>query len=176
MRLDEFTQYPLYHWMNHKKAINVFNSNSIPANWKHDIPGIGEKYGNSFSRNSRFTFQDNFVRLTVDKNKIKETNKIIPLDAEYVYGGGKIQDRIYNKKYQQYLYMEEFVINDIVDLNKKLISIELFKPDFNTQLQYILNTIEEAEKYSKKFNIPLTINSDLKRYIKKQLEYRVLDE
>ncbi|MFA5490104.1 MAG: hypothetical protein WC284_12930 [Candidimonas sp.] len=162
--------------MNHKKAINVFSNNVILARWKHDIPGIGEKYGNSFSRNSRFTFQDNFVRLTVDKNKIKETNKIIPLDAEYVYGGGKIQDRIYNKKYQQYLYMEEFVINDIVDLNKKLISIEVFKPDFNTQLQYILDTIEEAEKYASYYNIMLNIETKLTNYIEKELEYRDLDD
>jgi hypothetical protein len=88
----------LYHGMGYRKALDVFYADAMPAKYAHKFPIFGKEkdfdyhqnparwsnsvYGNSFTRNKRLAWD--FVQITVDKNILAQTNKIVPLDGQLV--------------------------------------------------------------------------------------------
>jgi len=53
----------------------------MPARWEHIIPIFGKIKGKSFLRNKNFKglYSNHFIRITIDKNNLKNNNKIIYL-------------------------------------------------------------------------------------------------
>lgn len=86
----------LYHGMDYGKALDVFYLDAMPAKFAHKFPIFGKEkdfdyyknpkrwennvYGNSFTRNKRLAWD--YVQITVDRNILAQTNKIVPLDGE----------------------------------------------------------------------------------------------
>ena len=88
---------PLYHGMQVDKTLSVLNTDYMPANWQHNIPGVGRVNGNSFSRNKLYGINtdiaDYFIQLTIDRVKLAHDHKIIPLNAELVWRLAQINNR-----------------------------------------------------------------------------------
>ena len=182
--LNEAREGYLYHGMELGKAESVFKTDTMPARWKHTIPGYGVVHGNSFSRNKRLRW--GYVTITVDQNKLAQNNKIIPLNSDYVYMhkggdpmkplnlGPDVSDRshtsiyTYDKKKPDEFMQEEFVIGDIKNLHNKIVRIDLQK---DTKFASTMSSPYRAEfihialvikKYAEKYNIPFSIDSKLK--------------
>lgn len=174
----------LYHGMELDKAINVFKNDMMPAQWEHNIPGIGRVKGNSFTRNKLLRW--GFVKLTVDQQKLAQNNKIIPLDADYVHlqrfnkseksipWNAKISDRsqisphTWFKKTPEEFLQEEFVIGDIKNLHTKIVKIEL---RLDTRFTHNLGDVPKrlfvraakyVKEYADKYNIPFEIDKGIK--------------
>ncbi len=171
IQLNEVIEDNLYHYMSPQKALSVFSSDDMPGKWVHNIPELGEVKGNSFTRNKRFSGSSNnrFIKLTVDKNKLQANNKIIPLDAEKVYtytrkrqeqpknaskfSDIRISDRSLNKRFRDHAMSEEFVVGDIVNLNRMLIKIEIVQnPIISNELD-ANQAADLAEEYAEKHGI-----------------------
>ncbi len=167
IQLNEVIEDNLYHYMSPEKALSVFSSDAMPGKWIHDIPGLGERKGNSFTRNKNFpgSASNKWMRITVDKQKLAQTNKIIPLDAERIYqytnkrwersenppsfSDIKHSDRkIHNKTG---VFAEEFIIGDILNLHRDIKKIEIISDSMFSNSN--LASVEVAEKYSEKYGI-----------------------
>jgi hypothetical protein len=161
--LFEGTHGSLYHVMDEEKAWFVFANNIMPARWEHRV-GNREIKGNSFSRNSKFWFnQFKKVKITVDRKALLARNKVIPLDAEFVYSkkyyGDDItawtnppRDREMNNRGTS--FQEEFVIGDIRDLHKIIERIDI--RDIRSQ-----ELVELITQYCTKYSIPLYNQTEL---------------
>ncbi len=78
---------PLYHWVDKSKLYSILQEDEMKGYWFHIIPeGNRRVYGSSLTRNKRFVYPDRVGRLTFDQGKLAQTNRIIPLDAEVVFG------------------------------------------------------------------------------------------
>jgi len=160
--INESREADLYHWMHYNRLDIVLQENKLSGVWEHELPYTNKQLkGTSMSRNPYF-YLGRPVRLVFDQEKLSQTNKIIPLDAERVYqytskyqGWEKSPDR--NKRLKT-LMAEEFVIGDIVPLNKYLKRIEYIDldryPNFPRHKEEE-TTINEMVRYSKQFRIPL---------------------
>ena len=167
--LNEGREAPLYHGMRFGKAIWVFNNDILAAGWEHDIPGIGKVKGNSLSRNKLLRY--GHIVLTLDQQKISQTNKIVPVDGEYIHYLTKnsplaqyAKDRkpvsVYGqKRSSKHTLSEEFVIGDINPLHKYLLNVSFGEPDFgndNPDKKEILRLIKFCQVYCTKWNIPFS--------------------
>lgn len=189
MRYDEIINEshssPLYHMMNIYKAQNVFQLDMMKAKWEHEIPGIGKVLGNSFTRNNRLKWVGRCIRITIDQEKLRHQNKIIPLDGQYcfinhsdssipvdIFIGNNpikvsskrdIRDRTISAHHIDYLdeLNEEFVIGDIKNIHKIITNIYLFKGrDVYLNDHERHQAIEACENYSQKWNITIKIDND----------------
>lgn len=133
----EAREAPLYHWVGNDKLLPILDQDKMEAYWEHQIPGQAQQYsyGNSMSRNPRFTYPEvgRKTRLIFDQGKLAQTNKIIPLDAERTFhtaqGAGAADFTIDRDKPQagetdRNVMAEEFVLGDIKPLHKYLLKIE----------------------------------------------------
>lgn len=166
--ITEAREAPLYHGMDSKKALAVFSNDILPAQWTHNIPAMGKVTGNSFSRNKLLKYA--YVVITVDQHRLSQTNKIIPLDGEYVHRAidgtpspsKSARDRnaidVYGqKKKPKHLLSEEFVVGDIKPLHKYIIGIKISEPDFGSELlnkSKLLQVTKFCREYAEKWNIP----------------------
>ena len=156
---------PLYHLMTAKKTVAVFEADEIVPQWEHDIPGIGQEKGTRMSRNQYFRFgYGSVVRLTFDQNRLAQTNKIIPLDAErihYYTSFGKTHDNIRDRKMHRlapdHAFAEEYVLGPIKPLHRYLTGIsilgfrvgsDVFRADKPSQQRFIGFVKEYAKRYS----------------------------
>ena len=182
--LNEAREGYLYHGMEFGKAESVFKTDTMPARWKHTIPGYGVVYGNSFSRNKRLRW--GWVTITVDQNKLAQNNKIIPLNSDLVHMhrgqdpknlidfGSHVNDRsqqsmhTYSQKKPDEFMQEEFVIGDIKNLHTKIVKIEL---RLDTRFTHNLGDVPKrlfvraakyVKEYADKYNIPFEIDKGIK--------------
>lgn len=164
--LFEGREAPLFHFMDNEKATSVFSKDAMPAYWEHEVPGIGEVKGNSFSRNQHFLYVGRPVKITVDQARLAQTNRIVPLDGERIFRtskGGEARpghaDRVMNSRKGHTQLAEEFVIGDIKSLHRVLTGIELQNPNvYHMSGQEIILLDELTRSYAEKFNIPLTVH------------------
>jgi hypothetical protein len=166
---EKVEQNELYHVMDSVKAHDAIKHNKLRAWWRSKIDG-DIKTGTSFSRNSRFWFYDRkWVKLTVDRNKLKARNKIIPVDAEFVvrdtHGmSSRAHDRHMNANHQ--VMAEEFVIGDIAPLNRVVKSVELRFPQ-STHVHEMHEVLDAVEEWCESYNIPLVLDPKIKQHIEK---------
>jgi len=168
--LNEGRDAPLYHGMTPAKARSVFTRDTLPASWTHNIPGLGKVQGNSFSRNKLLKY--GYVVITVNQTKLAQTYKIIPLDGEYVHSARHdgvpstlpyARDRnainmFGDKKLPAQLLSEEFVVGDISNLHKYILSISVGESDFGREIlkkNQILELRKFSQRYADKWNIEL---------------------
>lgn len=167
--LEKVEQNELYHVMDTAKAHDVFKHNKIRASWKSKIDGRIQD-GSSFTRNPRFWFYDKkWIKLTIDRNKLKARNKIVPVDAEFTVRATHgmrtmAHDRHINKNEQ--VMAEEFVIGDITQLNRVVKQVELrFPASVSTyDMHEVLDAVEE---WCESYNIPLVLDPKIKQHIEK---------
>lgn len=183
--LAEARQAPLYHNMTEQKAQYVFTKDAMPARWTHNIPNFGKVSGNSFTRNKFLQQEQNsVVRLTVDQARLAQTHKIIPLNAELIHGFTQHNDFLNDidvppEPLSQYQarkeqpddrskpdkdrFDEEFVIGDIKQLHRYVTQIDIWG-DLNyaeDQGRFLIAMM----KYAKKFNIPVNIPENAKKFV-----------
>lgn len=181
--VNEGRDAPLYHIMGEQKAQYVFTKDVMPARWTHNIPGVGKVSGNSFSRNKFLQQEQNMVvRLTVNQSLLARNHKIIPLNAELVHSFTQHNDFLNDygmppETLSQYKpeepddrtkpdvdrFDEEFVVGDIKQLHRYIISIDIWG-DLNyaeDQGRFLIAMM----KYAKKFNIPVNIPDEAKAFV-----------
>lgn len=182
--LTEGRDAPLYHVMGEEKAANVFATDTMLPRTLHDIPGRGQVAGNSFTRNKQFKQTDydagaGFVcRLTIDQNRLAQTNKIIPVHGELVY-----QYRLDKEFRSEYdidepsdinklaqdpanldrggnkipseMMDEEFVVGGISQLHRYVTGVDIWGDVSDTEDggKFIIKMYQ----WAKKFNIPVTV-------------------
>lgn len=162
--INEGREGPLYHLMEIEKALAVFAQDAMEARWVHKLAGK-EVIGNSFTRNKKLVW-GRPVRLTVDQRILAQTNKIIPLDGEYVFrqthGYSLIRDRIYNAPDStNAVWSEEFVVGPISALHRIIIAITLWVPWMKQPTpSEAVQVYEAAKQYSEKWSIPLHISDE----------------
>lgn len=159
--LTEGRDAPLYHWMKIGKALDVFKNDNLKASWTHNIPGLGKFIGTSLTRNKRLIWPAE-VRLTFDQSKLAHTNRIIPLDGEFVLNntnpdyrpGMEVRDRVYNKaEAERYLINEEFVVGDVHPLHKYITHI-LMMGETDVNDHFFPGSTDITQQYAIKFGIP----------------------
>lgn len=187
---------PLYHVMGEEKAANVFATDTMPARWTHDIPGVGKVQGNSFTRNQHYKQTDyagaeGFVcRIVVDQRRLAQTHKIIPLHGELIYSYAGEKDFLdqygfdttvdINKLAQDPSNLdrgvktptesmdEEFVVGDITNLHKYITQIDIWSSVATTtdKGKFLVYLLQ----YAKKYNIPVNISADAQASVDKLLK------
>lgn len=157
--LTEAREAPLYHWMESRKAMNVFQHDAIPVKWQHDIPGMGQVQGISMSRNKRFTFgRRAAVRLTIDQDALASRHKIIPLDGEAAWRRREeLPPTTFDRgnPNEDWKFAEEFVVTNIRQLHRYVSEILLIKVS-DTVLPIELYDVCVA--YSEQWHIPFKTN------------------
>lgn len=187
---------PLYHTMDYDKAMDVFEYDIMPAKWEHKIPGGDILKGNSFTRNKNLRWAKN-VFLVCNQRAIAHSNKIVPLDGEYVWANSLDRPLPYNRqdrlrhqspwgdreiwnpatkqieKQRDQPLSEEFVIGDINKVHRIIQKIYLLDSDglWSTKAN---NLYEHVKIYSEKFNIEFEASQKFLRMVKdyqESLEY-----
>lgn len=173
--IDEERGGYLYHGMNERKALAVLSNDSMPANWQSNIPGVGRVNGNSFSRNklygTRWLEGGYIVRLVMDQAKLAQTHKMIPVNAERLHqlaitnntrrelgnpemGITDTQRTTNDRRKSDAARMdEEFVVGDINNLHRYIVSIELVTDRHSLEIRPA--TALALVTFCKKFKIPL---------------------
>lgn len=177
---------PLYHWMDADKSRKVFRMDSLLPKFTHKI--VGQK-GISTSRNKMYQHHNgDHVCLVLDQEKIKLTNKIVPLDSELAiyFDNNERKQKNYIKRIKtiqdinQDLGLrhdgmqhdrnrnrydgpgsetsEEYIIGKLVPLHKYLSKIILY--NWLNEEPFI----EPMLAYVKKYNIPLETPYEGKRF------------
>jgi len=136
----------LYHWISKKKVKDMIEQDTLFGDFVHTINGKDIK-GNSFSRNKNLKINYSTIRLTVDKDKLKNNYKIIPLDAEIIhrkitpsdtYKYQKYRDRNpkktnsfgdqpIRKNFDEDRFDEEFVVGNIKNISKYITQIDFYE-------------------------------------------------
>jgi hypothetical protein len=168
--LVESRSAPLYHIMEFKKAISVFEADMMPARWEHLVPKIGKLLGNSFTRNKEF--KNRLVRITVDQARLAHTHRIIPVDGERIFmhttksaedptpergelSLGRRGDRDMNTT----PLAEEFVVGDIKQLHRFITKIEIGTPNFSViSGANAIHLLETTQAYAAKYGIELVVS------------------
>lgn len=165
----------LYHGMNEAKALAVLSNDSMPANWQSNIPGVGRVNGNSFTRNklygTRWIDGGYLVRLVIDQARLAQTHKMIPVNAERLHRLavtnntrrelGNPESNITDlpsstndrRKSDDARMDEEFVVGDINNLHRYVVSIEMV--NVRESLEIRPATALALVNFCKKFKIPL---------------------
>lgn len=152
---------PLYHHMEHDKAVIVFEADTLEPWWTHDVPGLGILKGTSMTRNASMTMRRP-VTLVIDQRRISQTNRIVPLDGELVFahtlGYRKMHDRrrhyVEPKDKAMFTLAEEFVVGVVKPLHVAVVRIVLHADTFLSGAQSWA-VYEAARAYSKKWNVPI---------------------
>lgn len=184
--LLEGREAPLYHLMDFAKSQHVFETDAMPARWKHDIPGLGVRMGNSFTRSNRLVW-GRVVRLTIDQRALSARYKIIPLDGEMAFrntnGYGPLRDRVYNALHgKNPVWAEEFVVGDIKDVHRYVTEVRLMKPMmyYNDREHFTpmraIELQEAAEAYCAKYSIGLNIHWTYREFIEEARKRWAEDE
>ena len=175
--LNESHSSPLYHMMNYQKASNVFKNDTMIARWEHEIPNIGKVYGNSFTRNSRLKWLGRYIRITINQEKLRYKNKIIPLDGQFCFFNhshfsngniNDIRDRTFSAKKSDFEeeLNEEFVISDIENIHNIITDVYFFKGrNVYLNIHDIKKTKDLCENYCKKWKIRFTIDDYYEKII-----------
>jgi len=155
----------LYHWINPIKLEYALKRDSMHPEWRHNDPLTGEDmHGNSMSRNVRLVMPE-ATRLVFDQARLAQTNKIIPLDADYVFHRTRQLSKNFGRMNPEELsamrtrtvskgapysdFAEEFVLGPITPLHKYLVRI-----DYDDKSGYFaLGRI--IDEYARKYNIPV---------------------
>lgn len=164
----------LYHSMTIEKAKIVFETDVMVAHHEHDIPVLGLTKGNSFTRNPKLKWHRD-ITLIVDKRKLRNHNKIIPLDGEYIWW--KTQGGMYSRRdrydggignFNEQLISEEFVLGNIKNVHRIITSIkleEINRPNDYVNIYYIIRD------YIKKWNSKIKLIVD-PEYLRKMIEIK----
>lgn len=177
--ISEARQAPLYHFMDARKALVVFEQDAMAANWMHVVDGRQVK-GNSFSRNKNYSHgAGSVVRLHADQLRLSARNKIIPVDGEIVfrhtgdvaYPGERaprsmkdlsgFMDRKINSRRlgQDAALQEEFVVGEIKPLSKVLLLIEVLSPNFyHISGQQAVTLLDAVRAYAEQHQVELSIH------------------
>jgi hypothetical protein len=163
--LTEGRDYPLYHFMDSHKGEATFSNNTMEARWVHNIPGLGNVKGNSFTRNPRLD-HGSIILLTMDHTKLAQRHKIIPVDGERVFAnrdrpeGAMVPDIRGDRHGRSFTWSEEFVIGDIKNFNRYVKKIEIRGDQWRQIISYkkVIEIIIDTKAYADKFNIPFYID------------------
>lgn len=155
---------PLYHLMAPEKAKIVFEGDALPAWWTHDVPGVGPVKGTSLSRNARLVMRDRPVRLVIDRTKLSRQHRIMPLDAEVVFGRTMNHparpDRMMNKS-PQHLFAEEFVMGDVGPLHECLIRVEMRDVGMIQSGSDVIGLYRVCRDYTKTWGVPFKVDREV---------------
>lgn len=154
----------LYHWMDAVKALHVFTSDTMTANWKHTLPTEPDRTltGNSFTRDAKLQWGSYGIKLTVDQQRLSQTHKIVPLDGHYVhnYTRGRFDWETVKSRTKRHANAnpsEEFVIGDIKLLHRYITNIEYVSFTANERGAASVDVIRA---YGQKWNLPVNIHPD----------------
>ena len=167
----------LYHWISNKKVDDIVEEDTLFGNFIHVVKGEKIK-GNSFSRNKNLKINYSTIRLTVDKDMLKNNYKIIPLDAEIIhrkidpsdkYRYEKFRDRnpkktnVFGdqpipKNFDEYRFDEEFVVGNISNISRYITQIDFFKPKWYSD-EVDDNKVMKLLEYCKLHNIKTQIHN-----------------
>jgi hypothetical protein len=167
----------LYHWISEKKANDITKEDILYGNFIHTLRGKKIK-GNSFSRNKNLKINYSTIRLTVDKDKLKNNYKIIPLDAEIIHRGvdtsddykyqrykdrnpkktNVFGDQPIQKNFDEYRFDEEFVVGDIKNISRYITQIDFFKDEWYSD-KIDNDKMVELIEYCKSQNIKTQIHN-----------------
>jgi hypothetical protein len=156
--------------MDAKKALGVLLTDTMEARWMHKISGK-EVYGNSFSRNPKLLWSRP-VQIIIDQQLINQTNKIIPLDGEYVFRKTNnfplVREREYhgNIDTSEETWREEFVVGNIDNMHRYITAIILHKTSFNRISGFdAVEVIRVVREYSEKWGITLNITPNYQAFV-----------
>ena len=167
----------LYHWISNKKVDDIVEEDTLFGNFIHVVKGEKIK-GNSFSRNKNLKINYSTIRLTVNKDMLKNNYKIIPLDAEIIhrkidpsdkYRYEKFRDRnpkktnVFGdqptpKNFDEYRFDEEFVVGNISNISRYITQIDFFKPKWYSD-EVDDNKVMKLLEYCKLHNIKTQIHN-----------------
>ncbi len=141
----------LYHHMDVPKALSVLRADAMPARFRHHDPVTGAYLdGNSFSRNASMGVRPtDSVRLVVDPVGLRARHRVVPLDSDaaferyrrFLNDAGAVDweeygdywnaydldpsERDRTRNAWQHQWAEEFVVGDIRDLHRHVVSVEV---------------------------------------------------
>lgn len=167
----------LYHWISNKKVEDIVEEDTLFGNFIHIIKGEEIK-GNSFSRNKNLKINYSTIRLTVDKDKLKNNYKIIPLDAEIThrkidpsdkYRYERFRDRNpkktnvfgdqpIRKNFDEDRFDEEFVVGNINNISRYITQIDFFKSEWYSD-EVDDSKVMKLLEYCKSHNIKTQIHN-----------------
>jgi hypothetical protein len=163
----------IYHWIGDKKVDDIVKEDTLFGNFIHIIRGRKIK-GNSFSRNKNLKINYSTIRLTVDKDKLKNNYKIIPLDAEITHRridtsdkhkyerfrdrnpkkSNVFGDQPIQKDFDKYRFDEEFVVGDIKNISRCITQIDIFKKEWYSD-EIDNGKVEKLLEYCRLHNIKI---------------------
>lgn len=131
---------PLYHFADENKANLVFKKNVFKGYFIHDLRGmIGKTVeGSSLTRNPKLgLYGDRFYRFTFDQAKVTQTNRLIPLNADYAYGAGRkhpkyVSDYVF-KMGKKFGWQEEFVVGDLEPASRYITNVMVLNGKITTR-------------------------------------------
>lgn len=180
----------LYHSVGIRRLESILRDDKLYAVWEHKLNG-NSVFGSCCSRNKNLAHSmahRSPVQFILDKDKIKNHNKIIPIQAEYQYiknfneNPEKMIERCeqnnniyysrckFNKDQQ---WDEEFVVGLIPDLSKYIKGIVFCHAQTSSLRFYQINRMyDDVRKYAKEHNLPFAVDKDFLRALnQKQLEW-----
>ena len=183
----------LYHSAGYDRCLDIFQNNMISGLWFHKIHDNNSIKGTCFTRNKALSYilaSRSPIQFIVDYQKIKNHNRIIPINAEYQLK----KDTDYNsfikslktKGYASYYsrsnskrtpWDEEFVCNDIKELNKVLKGIVFVNGNRGSELSLHAkrNLYSLAREFSKKYNIPFAVEKSYLKVLQDQIVNNIWD-
>jgi hypothetical protein len=167
----------IYHWISNKKVDDIVEEDKLFGDFIHIIKGVEIK-GNSFSRNKNLKINYSTIRLTVDKDMLKNNHKIIPLDAEIIhrkidpsdkYRYERFRDRNPKKtnvfgdqpirrNFDEDRFDEEFVVGNINNVSRYITQIDFFKSEWYSD-KVDDSKVNELLEYCKLHNIKTQIHN-----------------
>ena len=178
IELTESRSAPLYHFMEWEKAKSVFQTDCMDARWMHEIPSLGEVYGNSFTRNAHKHFSRPF-RIAVDQLKLSSRHKIIPLDGERIFRqtGGLRFDTMRDRRINPTdALAEEFVVGAIKGLHRFISAVEMPRIGYSMPDWKMEDMRDAASRYCEQWNIPFTLDPTVAKRFEEIADNRQYDE
>jgi hypothetical protein len=125
--LREGRDAPLYHWMNGRKALEVFRTDALLPKFAHEM--LGHQRGISLTRNKHYHhFNGQSACLVFNQAKLAQTHRIKPIDAERAAAVDRRETGL-NSYHDRPAYgnemAEEFVLGAIKPLHSYLAAIYL---------------------------------------------------
>ena len=187
----------LYHSAGYDRCLDIFQNNMISGLWFHKIHDNNSIKGTCFTRNKALSYilaSRSPIQFIVDYQKIKNHNRIIPINAEYQLKKDTDYDNFINhlkskgyaKGYASYCsrsnsrntpWDEEFVCNDIKELNKVLKGIVFVNGERGSYLSSYQkrHLYSLAREYAKKYNIPFAVEKSYLREMQEQIVNNIWD-
>lgn len=151
--LEEYARAPLYHGTSYKNLGNILKDNALKAYRTHG--GVTEK-AISLTRSMRTAanWMSREVVLELDRNKIQQKYKIIPIEVEYFWAKRNAYDDEYIPKSSG--LFEEYLTTDLQPILKYLICIH-YNP-----MELTKGQIEMIINWGEKYNVPVKVVKKLK--------------